>query len=151
MATVELRLTALPAHVRTARLIAAAVARRTGVPESLLDEVRLAVGEACSRAVGLHRQFCPDRPVEISLSDDDGLVVVVRDSAPPQGPVDLDALGSLEHVVGDEVEVGDGGFADPLPSGVGLAVIGGLVDDFEVTSDESGAQVRMHWPAGDAA
>ena len=40
------------AHVRTARLIAAAMARRSGVGEDVLDEVRLAVGEACARAVG---------------------------------------------------------------------------------------------------
>ena len=39
MATVELRFSALPAHVRTARLVAAAVARRSGVDESVLDEV----------------------------------------------------------------------------------------------------------------
>ena len=51
MPTVEVSFTALPAHVRTARLVATAVARRSGVAESLLDEVRLAVGEACSRAV----------------------------------------------------------------------------------------------------
>ncbi|MEV7908395.1 ATP-binding protein, partial [Streptomyces anulatus] len=44
MATVELTFSALPAHVRTARLVATAIARRTGVEESLLDEVRLAVG-----------------------------------------------------------------------------------------------------------
>ena len=51
MATVEVTFTPLPVHVRTARLVATAVARRSGVAESLLDEVRLAVGEACSRAV----------------------------------------------------------------------------------------------------
>jgi serine/threonine-protein kinase RsbW len=51
MPTVEVSFTALPAHVRTARLVATAVARRSGVDEALLDEVRLAVGEACSRAV----------------------------------------------------------------------------------------------------
>ncbi|MFD0854548.1 ATP-binding protein, partial [Actinomadura adrarensis] len=49
MATVELSFSALPVHVRTARLIVTAVARRSGVAEALLDEVRLAVGEACSR------------------------------------------------------------------------------------------------------
>ena len=70
MATVELRFSALPAHVRTARLVAAAVARRSGVDEAVLDEVRLAVGEACSRAVHLHRRHCPDRPVLVTLVDD---------------------------------------------------------------------------------
>ena len=71
MATVELRFSALPAHVRTARLVAAAVARRSGVDEAVLDEVRLAVGEACSRAVHLHRRHCPDRPVLVTLVDDE--------------------------------------------------------------------------------
>ena len=71
MPTVELRFTALPSHVRTARLVAAAVARRCGLDEAVLDEVRLAVGEACSRAVDLHRRFCPERPVMVTLIDDD--------------------------------------------------------------------------------
>ena len=68
MPTVELRFSALPAHVRTARLVATAVARRCGLEEAVLDEVRLAVGEACSRAVHLHRAHCPDRPVTVTLN-----------------------------------------------------------------------------------
>ena len=83
VATVELRFSALPAHVRTARLVAAAVARRSGVDEAVLDEVRLAVGEACSRAVHLHRRHCPDRPVTVTLVDDPQVFrVVVADEAP---------------------------------------------------------------------
>src|SRR5712692_6664327 len=69
MATVEVTFTPLPAHVRTARLVATAVARRSGVAEALLDEVRLAVGEACSRAVEAHQLYCPAEPVRISLTD----------------------------------------------------------------------------------
>ena len=42
--------------MRTARLVAVAVARRAGVADELLDEVRLAIGEACTRAVALHRR-----------------------------------------------------------------------------------------------
>ena len=85
VATVELRFSALPAHVRTARLVAAAVARRSGVDEAVLDEVRLAVGEACSRAVHLHRRHCPDRPVLVTLVDDvDAFRVAVTDEAPAE-------------------------------------------------------------------
>jgi serine/threonine-protein kinase RsbW len=72
MATVELSFTPLPAHVRTARLVATAVARRSGVAEALLDEVRLAVGEACSRAVEAHRRSCPGEPVRLALTDQAG-------------------------------------------------------------------------------
>jgi serine/threonine-protein kinase RsbW len=83
MATVEVSFTPLPAHVRTARLVATAVARRSGVDESLLDEVRLAVGEACSRAVEAHRRHCPAEPVRIEMTDQDQrFVVTVSDHAP---------------------------------------------------------------------
>src|SRR5918995_7102718 len=71
MATVELRFSALPEHVRTARLVAAAVARRAGVDEAVLDEVRLAVGEACSRAVGLHVLHGVESPVRVALIEDE--------------------------------------------------------------------------------
>jgi serine/threonine-protein kinase RsbW len=84
MATVEVTFTPLPAHVRTARLVATAVARRSGVDESLLDEVRLAVGEACSRAVEAHQKHCPTQPIRVALSDDgERFEVVVTDAAPP--------------------------------------------------------------------
>ena len=41
-----------PARVRTVRLVAAAVARRTTQDEDFVEEVRLAVGEACALLVG---------------------------------------------------------------------------------------------------
>jgi anti-sigma regulatory factor (Ser/Thr protein kinase) len=139
MATVELSFSALPAHVRTARLVAAAVARRSGMDEAVLDEVRLAVGEACSRAVELHRVHCPDEPVQVSLSDDDGAFrVAVADRAPAEGAGDDDALRAFAESTNE---------AEPLPSGVGIAVISGLVDDLEVVDGDQGAVVRMTWPA----
>src|SRR3954470_14095857 len=83
MTTVTVRFSPLPAHVRTARLVAAAVARRSGVQEAVLDEVRLAVGEACSRAVELHRVHCPEELVSVSLCDDKAhFRVSVADRAP---------------------------------------------------------------------
>jgi anti-sigma regulatory factor (Ser/Thr protein kinase) len=140
VATVELRFSAVPAHVRTARLVAAAVARRSGVDESILDEVRLAVGEACSRAVHLHRRYCPDRPVLVTLVDDVGAFrVAVADEAPPAED-GSDGFGALTEVA-DLVD------AEAVPPGVGLAVISGLVDDVEVEAGrESGLVVRMTWP-----
>lgn len=72
MPTVDLTFSALAAHVRTARLVAVAMARRTGVAEDLLDEVRLAVGEACARAVELHRRQDPTVPVALRFDDERG-------------------------------------------------------------------------------
>src|SRR5919112_502563 len=83
MATVELRFSALPEHVRTARLVAAAVARRAGVDEAVLDEVRLAVGEACSRAVGLHQTGGIAAPVQVLLIEEEKqFSIEVGDEAP---------------------------------------------------------------------
>jgi anti-sigma regulatory factor (Ser/Thr protein kinase) len=147
VATVELRFSALPAHVRTARLVAAAVARRSGVDEAVLDEVRLAVGEACSRAVHLHRRHCPDRPVLVTLVDDEqAFVVAVSDEADGMdgaegGGAEDDAGGFEALTEGVDLE------QDAVPPGVGLAVISGLVDDLAVESGRDGGfVVRMTWP-----
>jgi serine/threonine-protein kinase RsbW len=149
MATVEVTFTPLPAHVRTARLVATAVARRSGVDEALLDEVRLAVGEACSRAVEAHRRHCPAEPVRIEMTDtDERFVVVVSDHAPaspasPSAPVGAGGEGAGRD--GPEARDQDGAMV--IPAGFGLAVISGLADDVRVWSTSSGVSVRMSWPS----
>ncbi|MEO5877717.1 MAG: ATP-binding protein [Streptosporangiaceae bacterium] len=119
MATVELAFSALPVHVRTARLIVTAVARRSGVEEPLLDEVRLAVGEACSRAVEAHQQFCPQEPVRLALTDGGGRF---------------------------EVSVSDTSKSEPEPT-LSMAVIKGLVDELSISSTPEGNTISMSWPA----
>lgn len=159
MATVEVTFTPLPVHVRTARLVATAVARRSGVAESLLDEVRLAVGEACSRAVEAHLLHCPEQPIRVSLTDDgEQFEVVVTDAVPgtelagPAGTKAADSRGAAESglpagfagfgtglaVVDDEVPI-------RLPDGVGLAVIAGLADDVRIAAADTGTSVTMSW------
>ena len=145
MATVEVTFTPLPAHVRTARLVATAVARRSGVDEALLDEVRLAVGEACSRAVEAHRRHCPAEPVRIEMTDSgERFEVVVSDHA-PTGPARPAAPGSASN---GPATGHDGGSA--IPAGFGLAVISGLADDVRVLSTSSGVSVMMSWPSAAA-
>ena len=152
MPTVEVSFTALPAHVRTARLVALAVARRAGVADELLDEVRLAVGEACSRAVGVHQSKVPDAPVVMRLTDEqDRFVVEVVDGGPLEHEVadpDLAVLDPEELSAPDEDATGEQ-LPDLLPPGFGLAVISGLVEDVNVVSDADGTHVRMTWPAPD--
>ena len=140
MATVELRFSAQPEHVRTARLVAAAVARRAGVDEAVLDEVRLAVGEACSRAVGLHRSHGITAPVRVVLTEEEkAFSIDVVDEVPAAGAEGSSAAsggrGSTDQDVESEGE-----------DEMGLAVISGLVDDVEVSSTEEGGVIRMSWP-----
>ncbi|MEU4729504.1 MULTISPECIES: ATP-binding protein [unclassified Streptomyces] len=143
MATVELRFSAQPEHVRTARLVAAAVARRAGVEEAVLDEVRLAVGEACSRAVGLHRSNGLTAPVRVVLTEEDKLFSIeVGDEVPGPGGGPGDTVSGIDAVLDADVEAEDE---------MGLAVISGLVDDVEVTTGESGGTIRMSWPVSGAS
>jgi serine/threonine-protein kinase RsbW len=177
MATVEVTFTPLPAHVRTARLVATAVARRSGVDESLLDEVRLAVGEACSRAVEAHRRHCPAEPVRIEMTDQDQrFVVTVSDHAPnPQAPADTGPRdGVARNGTGHDGTGHDGASHDgashdgagydglgydglgyeggsAIPAGFGLAVISGLAEDVRVLSTSSGVSVQMSWPSAPSA
>jgi len=170
MATVEVTFTPLPAHVRTARLVATAVARRSGVDEALLDEVRLAVGEACSRAVEAHRRHCPGEPVKIEMTDQgERFVVVVSDQAPTgtalsattgastgaspdTGANPGTSTGANGHGAGQEAATLVLGADEAgTPVGFGLAVISGLADDVRVSSTSSGVSVRMSWPSATTA
>ena len=142
MPTVELRFTARPAHVRTARLLAAVLARRAGVDEGLIDEVKLAVGEACARAVGIHQAHAADEDVVVNLTDDDGcFAVAVRDLGPADADSAVEAMGAP---LSDLTDLLNGNGAQ-MPSSFGLAVIAGLVDNVEVTRAEPGTVVRMTW------
>jgi anti-sigma regulatory factor (Ser/Thr protein kinase) len=142
MATVRLEISPTPAHVRTARLVAAAVARRSGIDEALLDEIRLAVGEACSRAVGLHRIHAPNVLVRLDLTDGPRFTVVVTDAisdelapadltlaaAAVPDPVALVAASSAGTGTAEDAELAE----DSIAAGVGLALLAGLVDDLVI-------------------
>jgi serine/threonine-protein kinase RsbW len=147
MATVELTFTALPAHVRTARLVATAVARRSGVDESLLDEVRLAVGEACSRAVEGHQLYCPGEPVRLALTDLAGrFEVEVTDTCVPGVRSPGEPGTRADRASADPERSAEAGF----PAGLGIAVIEGLADDVQISETAAGTSIRMSWPSAGA-
>ncbi|MGH3098682.1 MAG: ATP-binding protein [Streptosporangiales bacterium] len=161
MAAVELSIPAGAEHVRIVRLVAVATARVAGVPEDTLDDLRLAVDEASSRAVRLNAKEAQDVPVKIVMDVVDGVFsVTVSDAAPPQPEppaeprlltaLDVDALpidsdtarastngGGVEHAaVIDTV----------LPDDFGLALVRGLVDDVQLTRGDTGWDIRLTWP-----
>jgi anti-sigma regulatory factor (Ser/Thr protein kinase) len=118
---VVLRFTPLPEHVRTARLVAMSVARRAGLDGGVLEAVRLAVGEACSRAV------------QRTESAESGEMVQVDVSASPRALV---------------IEVTDGAGDDGIESEeVALLLMEGLADDVEVTAGPGGpgGTTRLTW------
>jgi anti-sigma regulatory factor (Ser/Thr protein kinase) len=151
MATVRLSFSPAPAHVRTARLVAVAVARRAGVAEEFLEEIRLATGEACSRAVALHRSHGVNDLVEVSLRDGERFTVKVIDRASNGsalvGSPTEPGLFLVEPVVPLTVSP-ESLTEEDLAERMGLALLAGLVDDIAVApvSDGEGTEVRMSWP-----
>ena len=138
MALVELLLSPLPSHVRTARLVVLAAARRAGLEDGLVDEIRLAVSESTSRAVSLNARHAAEVPVKILVSDDPtGLTLSVTDAGPAAGPGPDD--------LSEELLAGADGGEDADPD-VALAVLTGLVDEVAIEPAATGTTVTMRWP-----
>lgn len=123
MATVRLAFSPAPEYVRTARLVGVAVARRAGVAEELLEDVRLAIGEACGLAVARYRRAGRADLVRVEMSDDGPYIVSVTDTA--------------GGVAGDEPDDADK---------MGEVLLAGLVEQLRVHHGEEGTEVRMTWP-----
>ncbi|MFN8168330.1 MAG: ATP-binding protein [Candidatus Nanopelagicales bacterium] len=89
-------------HVRTARLVAVAAARRASLDEETVDDVRLAVGEAVARAVLRHGAAELADPIDVVVRDDGrSFEVEVCDASDPSVP-DEDsgvALALVEAIV----------------------------------------------------
>jgi anti-sigma regulatory factor (Ser/Thr protein kinase) len=109
VAIVSLRFQPAPEHVRTARLVAVATARRAGLDEARLDEVRLAVGEVCARAVRRSQRAGAKGRLLVEMDDGPSTFAVeVTDHA---GAVDLEEESialALARGLADVVTVVDG-------------------------------------------
>ncbi len=107
-----------PAYVATARMFAAELARQVGLADDLLDDLKVAVGEACARALG-------------SGGLEDGLRVKASRRGNrlffevPQGDARQPASSAT----------------DQLTAALSLELITVLFEDGEATTDEEGAAV----------
>lgn len=146
--TVRFAFTPAAAYVRAARLVAADVASHAGVVTGLLDEIRQAVGEACTRAVLRHRDCNIDDLVRVEFSIGDRFVAKITDNArvmraqPEQRLARPDSGGDARPNDHDAIE------EDTLSEEITLIVLGGLVEDLVVSGpdDERGTTVSMSWP-----
>ncbi len=115
-----------PSLVRTVRLVAAAVARRAAVHEAMIEEIRLAVGEACAVMIGIDE-------ADADASDPADQVVVRL---------------TLNEGVDAAIE---GRVADLSSELAGLdlnpwALLQGLSDELTVHDDGGRTTVSMSWP-----
>lgn len=114
--TVRLSFQPFAVHVRTARLVAATVARRSGWPEDLIESVRLAVGEGCALAL---RAASASGRVTLEIDDADG------------------ALTAWVWPVPDVTTSAD----DALPR----AVLVGLTDESLIEHRDGQVTLRLSW------
>lgn len=158
---VRISFTPDPAYVRTIRTVAVAVARRAGVADDQLDEVRQAIGEACTRAVGVHRRAGWTDPIEVAMTvatvgRGRHFIVSVTDRGPADAARKEQAGGTGEIVARATVapsgeDTGRNLLDEELIAiGVGLALLDGLVADLVVDDAPggTGTLVRMSWPLG---
>jgi serine/threonine-protein kinase RsbW len=122
------------AHLALVRLVVDSVARIGGrLTDRRLDDLRLAVSEACTNALDAQQEADSDEPVAVSIElDGDTVTVLVTDHA--------------------------GGFAiddvDPIPAatdpkrlrherGLGIPLMRSLVDELSFEAIEGGTTVRL--------
>ena len=128
-ATVRLAFPPEPRLLGTIRLVVGIVARKAGMDEEGVEDLKVAVSETCAVAVGdLTRAGLHD-PIEIDLAEGiDRFGIEVRDRA----PAPAQAPGGR----GDG-EVDDREF--------GLALVGALVDDLKTSTLEDGGNRTSFW------
>ncbi|HEX2089615.1 MAG TPA: ATP-binding protein [Actinomycetota bacterium] len=122
-----------PEYVRTVRHAVAALARLHGVPEDVVEEIKLAVSEACTIAVNANADLPNIEPVHVLAStDDDSIVIEVLDRGPDP---ERDVLGPPDDLDTEDL---------PFDKGLALPLIRGLVDEVAVgPREDGGARVRM--------
>lgn len=133
-ARVSVSIAADPSLVRTVRLIAAAAARRAARDEDLVEEVRLAVGEACALLLAASTPSLADEvparrddTVTVQLAWDEQLSVEVVSSVPV--PAQDDPHGDVDGV-------------EPW------ALLRGLIDTLSINEADTSTRVSMSWPLG---
>jgi anti-sigma regulatory factor (Ser/Thr protein kinase) len=135
MAVVELEIPARPAYLSLVRLVvdAAVGALAPGLGGARLDDLKLAVTEACSNAIEAHQTSWAEAPVVVRCElDDRSVTVEVVDRG---GGFELSRLSALPAAT------------DPMrlryESGLGIPLMRTLADDLVFVPSGDGTTVRL--------
>lgn len=125
-----------PDFISTARLFAGAAARYYGCDEDAVQDVKIAISEACTNAVKAHDTALVAMPIRVIVQPDDERIEFHV----------IDAGGGFEHAAGN----GERAAASDdvlLESGIGLHIIQSLFPDAQVGPNaEGGTTVRFSVP-----
>ena len=136
---VELEIPARAEFVALARLVVSAMATAdTDLPDDRIDDLKIAVSEACTNAIEAHDAADTDERVLVRCrTDDDVLEVLIEDRGSGFDPTDLP-----EHPP----------VTDPqrlkYERGLGIPLIRALVDEVDFESSGGGTAVRLRMRHG---
>jgi serine/threonine-protein kinase RsbW len=131
----ELELPAKPAFVRTARHTVAALARLHDAPEDLIEDIKLAVSEACTAALGRPEGDggSPREAIRLTAAAEAGRVVI--DVIDPAGLIERSVAGAPSDIDTEDL---------PFDRLLALPLIRGLVDELAIDPEEPrGVRMRM--------
>lgn len=121
MTTVELEIPSKTFYVGVARLAVSTIARSSGIEEERVEDLKIAVSEACANAVLSNEQTGSTEPVGIAVAvTDDLFEIEIADRGPSY-----------------EAGLGEGSETWPRMS-MSRALMASLVDDFRFEAREGG-------------
>jgi serine/threonine-protein kinase RsbW len=134
MQVLDLQIPARPEYVAIVRLVVSSVAiARRNMADERIDDLKLAVSEACTNAIEAHRRSASDQPVGVAVWESvDRLEIHVTDHGSGFDPYALPAHPPV---------------TDPdrlnFERGLGIPLIRTLVDTVTFLSSEKGTTVKM--------
>lgn len=131
---VELEIPARPEFVALARLVVSSFAATSfGLPDDRIDDLKIAVSEACTNAIEAHDVADTEERVLVRCRDDgDRMHVLIEDRGRGFDPGSL----PLHPPVTDPERL-------KFERGLGIPLIRSLVDDVEFSSSGEGTSVRI--------
>jgi serine/threonine-protein kinase RsbW len=136
----ELAFPPRPEYVSTARHTVAALARLHELSDEVVEDIKLAVSEACTSAVVASSREASPHPVRLAaFVDGSTMVIEVQEAGEIAGDGDADS----------EIETDEG----PFQPALSLPVLRGLVEHVEIVRKEDGrsaVRLRVGLPSSEA-
>ena len=126
MAAIEIAIPPRSVYVGVVRLTVASLARNAGFDEDRVDDLRIAVSEACTSAVLAQEEAGTSDPVVVKWAEDgDRLVVDVEGTARLEESPSEDSHGFSTRAI------------------LSQALLDSLVDETEISTTDSGTRSRL--------
>jgi len=131
---IELEIPPRTAYVGVVRLALASLGRGLDLDDEAVDDLKIAVSEACTNAVLSNEEAGGDHPVSIKWTQEaERIVVEVADR------------GTIYDRRGDDDSLSSGGISARVTMSV--AMLSSLVDDFEISPRHGGgSSARLVFP-----